>query len=714
MMSSTNINPTKKTEQELKANKNFEQIHSDKNIKKTKNDIANQGNVKTTKKNKIFIKRQSKETIEDLEIKRKRTIFVSNEKNFQKLEKTNSSSFLPQSRKQKENIDIKDKNYDFGKYHETKTLKSKNSKKQVIIDHQKKKEIINEQISLSTIYKKPKIKRPNSLSQRTTQKTVRRPDFPFQENIYEKKDIIKSRSITHAKTSPTKLNNINSLNTENIIKKKNNQDTLNFGDDRPNIIPNYENILSQIISKEDCSQMKFETRRNQLKKEKEIKKTHKRKSNSIAVIENESKRINKIKKAPIIKQFYEESEPPIIDNEYRKRKSQGKKDEASNDYFKIFLENSSDSTNIVDSESARKNSERKISANIECKLKRKISDEKNESFISATDSNRKYYHKKGRFMDCESDSDSESESINNESVIDTNIKTCTSKKKVNDLDNNASIYEHKFQFQEEITSEIINNKKVSYLTKNITDFYNKYISICSNDILIDKNRYPLPKFPKISVIIPLYNATKFLHYSLRSVQNQKMKEIEIILVDDCSTDDTLLLVNKYMKEDPRIRLIKNKENRKILYSKSIGALNAKGKYILQLDQDDLFIRDDLFDILFNEAENNNLDLVQIKDITTNNLLLDDKTKVNCHSRYQINLGESFESMPTHYETSEQLKAKLYIDGWVFTIWGLLIKTDIYKKAIYYLWPVILNYKFTYYEDYIITTIIIFFLNIINF
>jgi glycosyltransferase involved in cell wall biosynthesis len=122
-----------------------------------------------------------------------------------------------------------------------------------------------------------------------------------------------------------------------------------------------------------------------------------------------------------------------------------------------------------------------------------------------------------------------------------------------------------------------------------------------------------------------------------------------------------------MKEDPRIRLIKNKENRKILYSKSIGALNANGKYILQLDQDDLFIRDDLFDILFNEAENNNLDLVQIKDITTNSLYLADKTKVNCHSRYQINLGESFESMPTHYETSEQLKDKLYIDGWVFTL-----------------------------------------------
>ena len=187
-----------------------------------------------------------------------------------------------------------------------------------------------------------------------------------------------------------------------------------------------------------------------------------------------------------------------------------------------------------------------------------------------------------------------------------------------------------------------------------------------------------------------------------------MKEIEIILIDDCSTDDTLLLVKKFMEEDPRIKLIKNNVNRKILYSKSIGALNANGKYILQLDQDDLFIREDLFDKLFNEAEKYNLDLVQIKDITSDNLYIENKTRVNCHRRYQINIGDSFETMATHYETSEQLKNKLFIDGYVYTLWGLLIKTDVYKKAVYYFWPVILNYKFTYYEDYIMTTIIIFF------
>ena len=114
-----------------------------------------------------------------------------------------------------------------------------------------------------------------------------------------------------------------------------------------------------------------------------------------------------------------------------------------------------------------------------------------------------------------------------------------------------------------------------------------------------------------------------------------MKEIEIILVDDCSTDNSLDIIKNYMKNDKRIRLIKNKENRQILYSKSIAALNARGKYIIQLDQDDLFIREDAFDILFYEAESINLDLVQIRDILKHNFFFLNLTKVNDKNMHLI-------------------------------------------------------------------------------
>ena len=159
----------------------------------------------------------------------------------------------------------------------------------------------------------------------------------------------------------------------------------------------------------------------------------------------------------------------------------------------------------------------------------------------------------------------------------------------------------------------INYKNETYLKKNMINKFNSYIKKCLYDKFENKNKIKLLKHPKISVIMPIYNGGKYLYYSLRSIQNQKLLDIEILLIDDYSNDNTINIIQNYMKEDPRIRLIKNKKNRKILYSKSIGALNSKGKYIIQLDQDDMFIRDDCFSILYHEALLNDLDLVHIRD-----------------------------------------------------------------------------------------------------
>ena len=122
---------------------------------------------------------------------------------------------------------------------------------------------------------------------------------------------------------------------------------------------------------------------------------------------------------------------------------------------------------------------------------------------------------------------------------------------------------------------------------------------------------------KISVIIPIYNGGKYLNYSLRSVQTQKMKDIEVIIVDDNSSDDSLEIIQNYMKNDKRIKLIKNNETRRILFCKSIGVLNSRGKYIIELDQDDMFINDDAFDILFEESEKYELDLLNFDYIYSN-------------------------------------------------------------------------------------------------
>ena len=252
----------------------------------------------------------------------------------------------------------------------------------------------------------------------------------------------------------------------------------------------------------------------------------------------------------------------------------------------------------------------------------------------------------------------------------------------------------------ETIMKYVDNSYNWYLTQEMVDKFNKFTNSSHNVLLLDNTKYPLLKNPKISVIIPLHNGGKYLYYSLRSVQNQKMKEIEIIFVDDCSTDDTIEIIEKYMKEDERIRLIKNVKNRQILYSKSIAALNSNGKYILQLDQDDLFIRDDIFDILYNEAENNNLDLVQIRDILKDNFYFKNLTRVNYKYRHYIIQNK------IHYKIQPELKYTIFVKGNNYLLWGLLIKTDIYKKAVYHMWPIVINYKMTFQEDYSISFMII--------
>ena len=197
------------------------------------------------------------------------------------------------------------------------------------------------------------------------------------------------------------------------------------------------------------------------------------------------------------------------------------------------------------------------------------------------------------------------------------------------------------------------------------------------------------------MIIPIYNAEKYIHYSLRSVQNQKMKEIEIIIIDDNSSDDSIKIVQKYMEEDKRIKLIENKNNRQILFSKSIGALNSKGKYIIELDQDDMFIRDDAFDIIYNESEKNDLDYLSFKYISAKNVFKEAKFINNFIKDKNIIIKQPYLKY-SMFKTNNCL------------LWGHLIRADLYKKVIYHLWPIIINYKIIFQEDFLITFFIFIF------
>ena len=91
----------------------------------------------------------------------------------------------------------------------------------------------------------------------------------------------------------------------------------------------------------------------------------------------------------------------------------------------------------------------------------------------------------------------------------------------------------------------------------------------------------------ITVIIPVYNVDKYVAEAVLSICNQTYKKLQIIVVDDCSTDDTYNIVKEIAKKDSRILLLRNKVNSKIVKTLNLALQYAQGEYIARMDGDDI-------------------------------------------------------------------------------------------------------------------------------
>lgn len=94
------------------------------------------------------------------------------------------------------------------------------------------------------------------------------------------------------------------------------------------------------------------------------------------------------------------------------------------------------------------------------------------------------------------------------------------------------------------------------------------------------------KNPKISVIVSVYNTEKYIEKCLDSLLNQTYSNIEIVVINDCSTDGSLKILKKYAKKYDNMILIENKENKGLSYSRNVGLEKATGEYIGYIDSDD--------------------------------------------------------------------------------------------------------------------------------
>ena len=219
------------------------------------------------------------------------------------------------------------------------------------------------------------------------------------------------------------------------------------------------------------------------------------------------------------------------------------------------------------------------------------------------------------------------------------------------------------------------NLKESF--NNAKDFLDK----CIKGILINNQKIKISRKPKASIIIPVYNCWNTISRAIKSIQNQNMTNFEIILVNDYSAYKTLSIIEQLQKEDQRIKIINNKKNMGTLYSRSIGAMAAKGKYIFNLDNDDMVLDKDVYYIITNYADKTGFDIIGFKgiysnygpDILTNNIgecSFSNQTRDHVLIQpqlgyYPIRLNESF----TKFDFTDTY------------LWTKCIKTKIYQKAL---------------------------------
>ena len=167
----------------------------------------------------------------------------------------------------------------------------------------------------------------------------------------------------------------------------------------------------------------------------------------------------------------------------------------------------------------------------------------------------------------------------------------------------------------------------------------------------------------ISVVIPVFNTEKYLKKCIDSIINQTIKDIEVICVNDCSTDNSLEILKNFAKKDTRIKIIDLKENKGVSNARNLGIDSAQGEYIYLIDSDDWLDKDYLEQML-NKIRETNSDIIINANFVNE---YEDKTK-KAYSNFKF-LTENFET----------LDSKIVQKFFPPAIWTRLYKRDFLKK-----------------------------------
>lgn len=163
---------------------------------------------------------------------------------------------------------------------------------------------------------------------------------------------------------------------------------------------------------------------------------------------------------------------------------------------------------------------------------------------------------------------------------------------------------------------------------------------------------------KVSIIIPFNNVESYIRECLDSVLAQTLQEIEIICINDASTDSSLDIVKEYMQKDSRIKLLETSKRLGQGYARNRGIEIATGEFIGFVDSDD-FIKPEMFEKLYNEAKNNDNDITMCQTVEYN-----DTTGEYIQSDYySLNLLKEFENRVFSAEETQKYVLDINVALW---------------------------------------------------
>jgi len=169
--------------------------------------------------------------------------------------------------------------------------------------------------------------------------------------------------------------------------------------------------------------------------------------------------------------------------------------------------------------------------------------------------------------------------------------------------------------------------------------------------------------PKVSIVVPIYNAVKYLEECLNALVNQTLKEIEIILVLDCPTDGSDLIAGKFQEKDKRIKIVRNEVNVHLGMTRNAGMQQITGEYVGFCDADD-YCSLNMYELLYTKAKEENAEVARCNHI-----------QFNEEKRIEYKFPELPLEKARHISIAEIMKQRS-MSG---TVWNHIFKTDFLKK-----------------------------------